>query len=47
MKPIKLFYIHCPGMDGNKGLSVYTYSSALMSEIVDMIDKTDKVTLSI
>nr|DAF35279.1 MAG TPA: hypothetical protein [Bacteriophage sp.] len=44
MKPVKLFYIHCPGMDGNNGLSVYTYSSALMSEIVDMIDKTDKVT---
>ena len=44
MKPVKLFYIHCPGMDGNKGLSVYTYSSALMSEIVNMIDKTDKVT---
>ena len=44
MKPVKLFYIHCPGIDGNKGLSVYTYSSALMSEIVDMIDKTDKVT---
>ena len=44
MKPVKLFYIHCPGIDGNKGLSVYTYSSALISEIVDMIDKTDKVT---
>lgn len=44
MKEVKLFYIHCPGIDGNKGLSVYTYSSALMSEIVDMIDKTDKVT---
>ena len=44
MKPVKLFYIHCPGMDGKTDLSVYTYSSALMSEIVDMIDKTDKVT---
>lgn len=44
MKPVKLFYIHCPGMDSSKGLSVYTYSSALASEIVDMIDKTDKVT---
>lgn len=44
MKEVKLFYIHCPGIDGEPGLSVYTYSSALASEVIGMIDKTDKVT---
>lgn len=44
MKPVKLFYIHCPGIDGEPGLSIYTYNSTLASEIVNMIDKTDKVT---